>query len=68
MTRILILTLFFHAVLSYTVIIDYTEIERKMNASNLNAVLLISQYNNCPKCLPAEKILKNLDEFGKHYM
>lgn len=57
-----------HLSIAFKIIIDYDQIEERISKSNLNAVLLISQYNNCPKCVSAENLIKSMDEYGKHYM
>lgn len=63
-----ILSFIANRVTCYRVIIDFKEVETRLNNSNLNVLLMISQYNNCPMCLSVEKNIKSIDSYAKHYM
>ncbi|KAL4507050.1 hypothetical protein ABPG72_001843 [Tetrahymena utriculariae] len=53
-------------VFSYSVQIDINFIEQNVKQTKINAVVLISQQNNCPKCLNAERLIKLLDHSGRY--
>ncbi|KAL4460489.1 hypothetical protein ABPG74_000240 [Tetrahymena malaccensis] len=55
-------------VFSYSVQIDINTIEENVKQTKINAIVLISQQNNCPKCLNAERVIKQLDHSGKFFL